>query len=128
MRSLNVQDADVAVSRAKVNFGRTSYTNEWMRAYNVLIGGPALITTPTTRSHAPDSSVMRWLRSKKAKYYLYRAPQQLHSTHFATPMPKKRGLPAPVWDLYDVSGLKPRLIQVPQDVQWPTHVPGLEGG
>ncbi len=127
LRSMNVKDGDVAVSRATINFGRTSYTNGWMRAFNVLVGGPAIVTPSASRSRTPDSTVMRWLRGREIKYYLYRAPQQLDSTHSAVPMPKKRGLPAPVWNLYEVSSLKPRLIHVPQDVEWPTHVPGLNG-
>jgi hypothetical protein len=67
---------------------------------------------------------VKWLRSKKARFYLYQPAHNVWMTHFRVDDPKKTQ-ETPDWILFEMIDNRPRQVRLGLKVDWPTRVPGL---
>jgi len=123
------EPGEIAISQRVINNRRIYQSDGSMRALYFLIDRPVM-KVPVELCHEPDAQLIEWAKRHNVRYYLYQPPFSM-TLHFrGVPWPL-RGHDAPPptdtsWRLYEISGDEARRIELPADVNWPTHVPGLK--
>jgi hypothetical protein len=127
---------EIAVSLYYVNLGREKPrpNGEGLRSMNMLSNLLIRSVPDNVCIAEPNDKLLRWAAHKKpaVRYYLYRPEvSPWRALHFRIGWLQKRlqhrdNIPNnPSWVLYDLSNGKAVQIELPDVLDWPTHVPGM---
>lgn len=127
---------EIAVSLYYVNLGREKPrpNGEGLRSMNMLTNLLVRSVPDNVCIAEPNDKLLRWAAHKKpaVRYYLYRPEvSPWRALHFRVGWLQKRlqhrdNIPDnPSWVLYDLKTGKGVKIELPDVLDWPTHVPGM---